>query len=161
MADLYPNMAPPPETDEQIPSWLRDCLLKILNVHGHGPPAVCRVFYGHLKDIQGDMGINHSVRTAKSHLSYATISLRYTIEEVKIFSTMKYTFKERYEEEVWVVVKTIRRLVGYQGETMSTEIRMFNEIAETGSLMKEALNEPLQSLILTAYTQILEKLELV
>lgn len=159
MAGLFPTSRP--DFDEQIPSWLRDYLLSILNVHGHGPPAICRAFYDHLKDSQDDMGINNSVRTAESLLSYATISLRYAVEVVKNFANAQYTFEHTYGEEVWNVIKTIKRLVGYEGETMPSEVRMLVEIAESGATMKEAVNEPLQSLIVTPYTELLEKLELV
>lgn len=159
MAGLFPKSQP--EFDQQIPSWLRDYLLTILNVRGHGPPAICRAFYDHLKDSQDDMGINNSVRTAESLLSYATISLRYAVEEVKSFASMQYTFEHTYGEEVWNVIKTIKRLVGYEGGTMPSEVRMLIELAEMGTAMKEAVNEPLQSLIVTPYTELLEKLELV
>lgn len=161
MAGLFPNMAIHPDTDEQIPSWLRDYLVKILNVHSHGPPAVCRAFYDHLKDSQGDVGINNSVRTAESHLSYATISLRYAIDEVKGFLRMRHAVKETYHEEAFNVIKTVKRLIGYEGESMPKGIRMLIEIAEMGAVMKEALDEPLESLVVTPYTQLLEKLELV
>lgn len=159
MAGLFPTSQP--EFDQQIPSWLRDYLLNILNVHGHGPPAICRAFYDHLKDSQDDVGINNSVRTAESLLSYATISLRYAVEEVKSFANAQCTFEHTYGEEVWNVIKTIKRLVGYEGETMPSEVRMLIELAEMGAAMKEAVNEPLQSLIVTPYTALLEKLELV
>lgn len=159
MAGLFPKSQP--EFDEQIPSWLRDYLLAILNVHGHGPPAICRAFYDHLKDSRDDMGINNSVRTAESLLSYATISLRYAVEVVKNFANMQYKSEHTYGEEVWNVIKTIKRLVGYEGETMPSEVRMLVELAEMGATMKEAVNEPLQSLIVIPYTALLEKLELV
>lgn len=159
MAGLFPKSQP--EFDEQIPSWLRDYLLAILDVHGHGPPAICRAFYDHLKDSQDDMGINNSVRTAESLLSYATISLRYAVEVVKNFANMQYKSEHTYGEEVWNVIKTIKRLVGYEGETMPSEVRMLVELAEMGAAMKEAVDEPLQSLIVIPYTELLEKLELV
>lgn len=161
MAGLFPNITPSPDFDQQIPSWLRDYLLNILNVHGHGPPAVCRGFYNHLKDSQDDTGINHSVRTAESHLSYATISLRYAVQEVKSFAKMQYAFENTYGEEVWNVIKTIKRLVGYEGEKMPSEVRMLIELANMGTAMKEALNGPLRNLIITPYTKLLDKLELV
>lgn len=161
LTGLFPNIPPAPDIDEQIPSWIRDYLIKILNVHGHGPPALCRAFYDHLKDSQDDVGINNSVRTAESHLAYATISLRYAVEVVKNFVNMQYTFKDTYEEEADAVIKTIQRLVGYQGEEMPKDVRMLVEMAEMGATMKEALDEPLESLIITPYTQLLEKLELV
>lgn len=161
IAGLFPNMTPPPDCDRQIPSWLRDYLLNILNVHGHGPPAVCRAFYDHLKDSQDDTGINNSVRTAESHLSYATISLRYAVEEVKSFVKMQYKFENTYGEEVWNVIKTIKRLVGYEGEEMPSEVRVLIEPAELDTAMKEALDEPLDSLIIAPYTELLKKLELV
>lgn len=162
MVGLFPSMAPPPDTDgPQIPSWLRDYLVGILNVHGCGPPALCRAFYDHLKDSQDDVGINTSVRTAESHLAYAAISLRYAVEEVQSFVGMQRAFEDTYEEEVRMVIRTIRRLVGYEGEDMPKDLRMLVEIAEMGTVMKEALNEPLESLVITPYNQLLEKLELV
>ncbi|KAJ4418392.1 hypothetical protein N0V82_005578 [Gnomoniopsis sp. IMI 355080] len=161
MMGLFPTDIPAQDANDQISSWLRDYLLKILNVHGYGPPAVCRAFYDHLNEGKGRVSINHSVRTAESLLSYATISLRYAIEEVDSFSSMQHTVKDTYDQEVWNVIKTIKRLVGYEGEAMPEDIRLLVEIAQMGTSMKEALNEPLQSHIVTPYTQLLEKLELV
>ncbi|KAJ4386403.1 hypothetical protein N0V93_009298 [Gnomoniopsis smithogilvyi] len=161
MTGLYPNMTPNPDAEAQFPSWLRDYLLKTLKVHAYGPPAVCRAFYDHLNKGEGNTGINHTVKTAESYLSYATLSLRYAIEEVTSFSSVQHTFKDTYDEEVGNVIKTIKRLVGYEGEAMPTDIRMLIDIAEMGIVMREALTEPLQRLIVTPYTHLLEKLELV
>lgn len=161
MASLYPNLPPPPDADEQIPSWLRDYLLKILNVHGYGPPAVCRAFYDHLIASEGDKGINHSVRTAESHLSYATISLRYAIEVVKSFMRTQHIFYDTYEEEIRNVIKIVKRLVGYEGESMAKDISMLLDIAQMGTSLRGALIEPFNRLIVHPYTQLLEQLELV
>ncbi|CAN8100356.1 unnamed protein product [Discula destructiva] len=161
MAGLFPNMAPSPDADEQIPSWLRDYLLTELNVHGHGPPANCRALYVHLKEAQEDSGINNTVRTTEGALAYAAISLRYALEEVRSFVDMKRVHKETYDKEVQIIIKNIKRLVGYEGDEMSTGLRMLVEIADMGFAMKDALTKPLESEIIVPYTRLLEKMELV
>lgn len=161
MAGYFPNQSPSAGVDSQIPTWLREYLLKELNVHGHGPPANCRAFYDHLLDAREDFALNNSVRSTEGALAYAVISLRYAIEEVRSFVAAKYLSEETYEEEVRLVVKNVKRMVGYQGEEMSMELRLLVELAGMGATMKEALGEPLESLVVAPYTRLVGRLELV
>lgn len=161
MNAYYWSQGPSSGTPSQIPTWLREYLIKEINVLGHGPPAICRAFYDHLLAGREDYAQNHTVLTAETSLAFAVISLRYAIDEVQSFVGAAYVSEETYEEEVQVVIRNVKRMVGYQGEEISMELRLLLELASLGPAMKQALIEPLESLIIGPFTRLVGKLELV
>lgn len=161
MAGYFSNQPPSPNSAAQIPTWLREYLIKELNVRGHGPPANCRAFYSRLLDSREDFGLNHTVRTAEGALAFAVISLRYALDELRSFIAAKYVSKETYGDEVRVVVRNVERMVGCPGEDMGVELRLLVELAGMGAAMKEALVEGLKRLVVGPYTRLVERLELV
>ncbi|KAK2600850.1 hypothetical protein N8I77_010356 [Diaporthe amygdali] len=115
MAGLYPTVPPPEELKHQIPSWLRDYLLKELNLFGQGPPSACRSLYDpmqHSKEA-GQEGTNMSVEWTAHFISYATVSLRDSITDLRDFcSSGEASCEEIYAMEFGIVESVVRKLAG-------------------------------------------------
>ncbi|KAJ0123312.1 hypothetical protein J7T55_011777 [Diaporthe amygdali] len=115
MAGLYPTLPPPEELKHQIPSWLRDYLLKELNLFGHGPPFACGSLYDqmqHSKEMDME-GNNLSVRSTVIMMSGAIVSLRDSIVVLRDFcSSGEALYEEIYTMEFGIVESVVRKLAG-------------------------------------------------
>lgn len=133
---FFPTPTAADKTDsQQVPSWLRDYLVRELDVHGHGPPAACAALYDHLKRSQSQnrsqddvVGINNnnnpSVRTVATLLRCASMSVRYAVQVVRDFVDAGWVVEDTYELEVGLVVRTVERLVTCcDGSSSSTPFR--------------------------------------
>lgn len=159
MAGLYPAMAPPPDFDSQIPSWLRDYLVKELDTHGHGPPAVCRVLYEGLKRSQDEVGTNPSVGATEGLLAYAVISLQRSIDEIRDFVGSSIVVEGDYERELEVVTRTTSRLVGGEDGELPRDIKLLFELGSMSATLKSAMDDPLENLVISPLSQLVEKIE--
>lgn len=188
MAGLFPNQATT-DTDEQIPSWLRDYLVQELDVYGCGPPAACAALYKHLRRSQDDVGLNTSVRTAATLLRCAATSLRHALQDIRDFVDADYMVADTYALEVGMVARTVRRLVGSgvatavrcheedeeeddEGEdrekkktppkkrTIPREIQLLLDIGGMGVAMKKAMETSLTDLVVGPYGRLVDKLDM-
>lgn len=116
MRGLYPTE---PYDEAQIPSWLRDYLIKELNLFGRGPPSAC----GSLGSLYDQMltsrevdneGKNLSVKSAALLLSCGTTSLRHSIENLREFcSSGEAVCEDSYAMEFGIVEGVVKRLAGW------------------------------------------------
>lgn len=159
---LFPNMAPSHSIDEQLPSWIRDYLIKELNVLGRGPPVACQALYDGLQRSQDGVGVNVSVWFAEMQLSCAVISLEHSIDVLQDFVHSNNIVQDTYDMEVDTVIKTIKHLVSCEGdEFLHRDIQLLVDIGRMGSAMKEAINEPLERMIIAPYSLLVPKLGMV
>lgn len=161
MTGLYPDMAASPDLEDQIPSWLRDYLIRELDVHDKGPPRCCLALYEGLRRSQDDVGVNPSVWVVEMQLSCAAISLRHSVDDVRDFVDCVSVVGETYEREFGVIVRTVLGLVGCVLEEAPREIRLLAEVGGAGASMKGALEEPLMSLVVEPYSRLIERMEVV
>lgn len=160
MAGLYPSMAAPPDMDAQIPSWIRDYLVKELNVRGQGPPKTCQVLYEGLKRSQDEPGLNASVWLTETQLSCSAINLQHAVDDIRDFVNSRIVVEDTYEKEFGMIIRTILHLVGCSLEAVPLDIQLLFDIGSQGATVKCALDDPLNKLILT-YDQLIQKIEAV
>jgi hypothetical protein len=138
MLGLYPALPPPDEYEQQIPSWLRDYLVKELNLFGCGPPSACGSLYDQMTRSRelGSEGTNLSVNSAALFLSCGTMSLRSSITDLREFcSSGEPVCEETYAMEFGIVEGVIKGLAGW-GPSQSVQSRLLdtrptkNEIKE-------------------------------
>lgn len=161
MSGLYPDMAVPVDIDEQIPSWLRDYLVKELHVLGRGPPTACQALCEGLKRSQDEPGINPSVWLTETQLSCAAVSLQHAIDDVRDFVKSGIVIDDTYEKEFGMIIRTVLRLVGCSFEEAPKGVQLLFEMGSAGVTMKCALDEPLERLIITPYSKLVEKIQAV
>lgn len=161
MAGLYSNLPACPNIDEQIPSWLRDHLVRELNVLGRGPPKACEALYEGLKRSQEEVGINTSIWVTEMQLACAVTSLQHSIEDIQEFVCSEFVVEDTYEREFGMVVRTVLRLVGSDGDKMPRDVQLLIDVGSIGVTMKYALEEPLARLVIKPYSQLAQKLEVV
>lgn len=190
MAGLFPNQSTT-DTDEQIPSWLRDYLVQELDVYGCGPPAACAALYEHLRRSQDDVGLNTSVRTAATLLRCAATSLRHALQDIREFVDADCMVADTYALEVGMVARTVGRLVGsgvatavrcreedeeedddeYEDKgkkktppekrTIPREIQLLLDIGGMGVAMKKAVETSLTDLVVEPYSRLVDKLDMI
>lgn len=116
MVGLYPALPPPEDYEAQIPSWLRDYLVKEMNLFGNGPPSACGAFHGQMirsRDI-GREGTNLTVSSAALFISCGTTSLRSSIADLREFcSSGEPVCEDTYAMEFGIVEKVLKRLAGW------------------------------------------------
>lgn len=116
MLGLYPALPPPEDYEPQIPSWLRDYLIKKLNLFGSGPPAAFGSLYDQMvksKEV-GREGTNLSVSSAALLLSCGTIIVRRSIEELRDFcSSGEAIDEDSYAMEFGIVENVVKKLAGW------------------------------------------------
>lgn len=116
MLGLYPALPPPEDYEPQIPSWLRDYLIKELNLFGSGPPAAFGSLYDQMvksKEV-GREGTNLSISSAALLLSCGTISLRGSIDQLRDFCSSGEAIDENsYAMEFGIVKSDVKRLAGW------------------------------------------------
>ncbi|KAL1872385.1 hypothetical protein Daus18300_004355 [Diaporthe australafricana] len=115
MAGLYPTLPPPEELKCQIPSWLRDYLIKELNVFGQGPPSACGSLFDQMKRSKevGREGTNMTVGSTALLLSCATTSLRGSIDDLRDFcSSGEAVCEDSYAMEFGIVERVVGKLAG-------------------------------------------------
>lgn len=161
MVGLFPAMAPAADIDRQIPSWLRDYLVEELNMRGHGPPAACRVLYEGLKMVQDDVGINPSVWITETQLACAAISIQHSIEVVRDFISSPIVVEEDYEMELGLVIRTVTGLFGGGGDELPRDIQLLFELGSSSATLVGAMKEPLERLVISPFSQLNEKIEVV
>lgn len=161
MSGLYPNMDPSPDIDQQIPSWLRDYLVKQLNVLGQGPPVACQALYDGLQWSQDGFGINVSVWITETQLSCAVVSLGHSLELLRDFVHCNNMVEDTYEMEVGNIIRTVQHLVGCEGNKPQRDIQLLVDIGSMGIAMKDAINEPLERMIISPYSHLVAKIEMV
>lgn len=100
----------------QIPSWLRDYLIKELNLFGRGPPSACGSLYDQMvnsKEIDRG-GRNLTVKSAVALLSAGIPRLRESIDELREFCSLEEVpYEEIYAMEFGMVEVIVRKLAGY------------------------------------------------
>lgn len=116
MVGLYPALPPPDDYEAQISSWLRDYLIKELNLFGSGPPSACGSLYDQMvrsKEV-GREGTNLSVSSAALLLDCGTMSLRSSISDLHEFHlSSDPVCEDTYAMEFGIVEGVIKRLVGW------------------------------------------------
>lgn len=109
---LYPTLP----YELQIPSWLRDYLIKELNLFGCGPPSACGSLYDQMvtsKEV-GREGTNLTVKSAALLLSVGIMSLRDSIDTLREFcSSGEAVCEDTYAMEFGIVEKVVKRLAGW------------------------------------------------
>lgn len=116
MVGLYPALPPPEDYEPQIPSWLREYLIKELNLFGSGPPSACGSLYDQMVRSRevGREGTNLSVSSAALLLSCGTTSLRDSITDLREFcSSGEPVCEDTYAMEFGIVEGVIKRLAGW------------------------------------------------
>lgn len=116
MVGLYPSLPPPEEYEPQIPSWLRDYLIKELNLFGSGPPSACGSLYDQMVRSRevGREGTNLSVSSAALLLDCGMMSLRSSISDLREFcSSSEPVCEDTYVMEFGIVEGVIKRLAGW------------------------------------------------
>lgn len=161
MLGLFPNVTASPGVEEQIPSWLRDYLVKELNVLGHGPPKAVQVLYEGMKRSEAEPGINTSVWLTEMQLSCAVVSLQHAIDDIRDFVSSGITIEDTNEKEFGMIIRTVLHLVGCKVEKVPKDIQLLFDIGSVGVTMKGALDEPLTRLIITPYSRLVAKMEVV
>lgn len=112
MVGLYPTLP----YEAQIPSWLRDYLIKELNLFGCGPPAACGSFYDQMVTSReiGREGTNLSVKSASLFLDLGIISMRFSIAQLREFCLSgEAVCEDTYEMEFGMVEGIVKRLAGW------------------------------------------------
>ncbi|KAG8167033.1 hypothetical protein KVR01_002722 [Diaporthe batatas] len=116
MVGLYPGLPPPEGYEPQIPSWLRDFLIKELNLFGNGPPSACGSLWDQMvrsREI-GAEGTNLSVSSAALLLSCGVMSLRESVADLRDFcSSGDPVCEDTYEMEFGIVERVIKRIAGW------------------------------------------------
>lgn len=109
---LYPTLP----YELQIPSWLRDYLIKELDLFGSGPPSACGSLYDQMvtsKEV-GREGTNLTVKSAALLLSVGMMSLRDSIDTLREFcSSGEAVCEETYAMEFGIVEGVVKRLAGW------------------------------------------------
>lgn len=161
MAGLFPNMSPSPDNEPQIPSWLRDALIKDINVYGKGPPAACRALYDHLKRSQEETGTNTTVWTAEMLLGCAAMSLRHAVELVQDFvdGSAVYDDDDMHAREVDGIITCVERLVGCDRTELPLDLRFVLDMGAMGASVKEMMEMPLRQMVIRPYERLVKKLE--
>lgn len=116
MVGLYPALPPPEDYEPQIPSWLREYLIKELDLFGSGPPSACGSLYDQMVRSRevGREGTNLSVSSAALLLSCGTTSLRDSLTDLHEFcSSGEPVCEETYAMEFGIVEGVIKRLAGW------------------------------------------------
>ncbi|KAI7787516.1 hypothetical protein LA080_015737 [Diaporthe eres] len=116
MLGLYPALPPPEDYEPQIPSWLREYLIKELNLFGCGPPSACGSLYDQMVTSRevGREGTNLSVKSAALLLSCGTTSMRMSIAELREFcSSGDAVCNDTYAMEFGIVEGIVKRLAGW------------------------------------------------
>lgn len=111
MIGLYPTLP----YELQIPSWLRDYLIKELNLFGSGPPSACGSLYDQMVTSEevGREGTNLTVKSAALLLSVGMMSLRDSIDTLREFcSSGEAVCEDTYTMEFGIVEKVVKRLAG-------------------------------------------------
>lgn len=112
MMGLYPTLP----YELQIPSWLRDYLIKELNLFGCGSPSACGSLYDQMvtsKEV-GREGTNLTVKSAALLLSVGMMSLRDSIDTLREFcSSGEAVCEDTYAMEFGIVEKVVKRLAGW------------------------------------------------
>lgn len=112
MVGLYPALPYEP----QIPSWLRDYLIKELDLFGSGPPYACGSLYDQMvrSREEGKEGKNPRVELVAGRLSYAIPRLRDSITDLREFcSSGEPVCEETYAMEFGIVEGVIKSLAGW------------------------------------------------
>lgn len=112
MVGLYPTLPYEP----QIPSWLRDYLIKELDLFGSGPPYFCGTLYDQMVTSRevGSEGKNPQVESAAGQLSWCISRLRDSITELREFcSSGEPVCEETYAMEFGIVEGIIKKLAGW------------------------------------------------
>jgi hypothetical protein len=113
MVGLYPGLPPPENYETQIPSWLRDYLVKELNLFGSGPPSACGALYEQVKKSGevGREGTNLSVKSTLLFLRCGIMSLRDAIADLREFCTSgEPVCEDTYAMEFEIVERVINKL---------------------------------------------------
>lgn len=115
----------------QIPSWLRDYLIKELNLFGTGPPYGFSSFYDQMvksKEIDRE-GTNLTVKSATLFLSYGIMGLRDSIGRLREFCSLgEMLYEDTYAMDFGIVEAVVKKLAGYDA---SQSVQ--NRLLATGS----------------------------
>lgn len=115
MAGLYPTLPPPEGQEPQIPSWLRDYLIKELNIFGKGPPSACDSVFNQMQRSKevGREATNMTVGSTALLLSCAMLSLRDSLDDLRDFcSSGEAVCEESYKLEFGIVEDVVGKLAG-------------------------------------------------
>lgn len=116
MVGLYPGLPPPENYEPQIPSWLREFLIKELNLFGNGPPSACGSLYDQMTRSReiGAEGTNLSVSSTALLISCGVMSLRESVTDLRDFcSSGDPVGEDTYEMEFGIVERVIKRIAGW------------------------------------------------
>lgn len=116
MVEMYPALSLPEDHEPQIPSWLRDYLIKELNLFGSGPPSACGSLFDQMMTSReaGREGTNLSVSSTALLISCGTVSLRSSIADLRDFcSSGEAICEDTYAMEFGIVEGVIKRLAGW------------------------------------------------
>lgn len=122
---MYPALPLSEDHEPQIPSWLRDYLIKELNLFGSGPPFACSSLYDQMvTSREVGEGTNLSVSSTALLISCATVSLRYSITDLRDFcSSGEAICEDTYAMEFGIVEGVIKRLAGWdKSESVQSRI---------------------------------------
>lgn len=149
----------------QVPSWLRDYLVRELNLFGQGPPSSCRALYDQMEAGGREAGgRNPSVRSAALLLSCAGRLLQRSVDELRDFVRGgEAVSEEGYAMEFGMVEGLVGRLVGCHGaharnKKVPRDVRLLLEIGGMGMGMKSALDCSLEGVVMEPVVKLIEKL---
>lgn len=116
MIGLYPALPPPEDYEPQIPSWLREYLIKELDLFGCGPPSACGSLYDQMVTSRqvGREGTNLSIKSTALLLSCGMTMLRMSIADLREFcSSGEAVCEDSYEMEFGIAQGIVKKLVGW------------------------------------------------
>ncbi|POS80810.1 hypothetical protein DHEL01_v200777 [Diaporthe helianthi] len=136
MLGLYPALPPPEGYESQIPSWLRDFLIKELNLFGNGPPSACGSLYDQMMRSReiGAEGTNLSVNSAALLISCGTMSLHDSIADLREFcASGDPVCEDTYALEFSIIEKVLKRLTGWDSSQ-----KLQNRLLASGKTKNES-----------------------